>query len=52
MLQALASEQWDVIFSDYSLPKFNGIAALEIYREKGSISLSSSSPAPLARELP
>ncbi len=35
MLQALASEQWDVIFSDYSLPKFNGIAALEIYREKG-----------------
>jgi len=35
MLQALDHYPWDIIFSDYSLPKFSGIAALEIFREKG-----------------
>jgi len=35
MLDALEKETWNIIFSDYSLPKFSGMTALEIYREKG-----------------
>lgn len=31
--QALASRSWDIIISDYSLPSFSGLAALEIARE-------------------
>ncbi len=34
MLQALNDKIWDIIFSDYSLPHFNGLAALELYRQK------------------
>lgn len=33
MRQALASRSWDIIISDYSLPAFSGLAALEIARE-------------------
>jgi two-component system sensor histidine kinase UhpB len=33
MRQALASQSWDIIISDYSLPAFSGLAALEIARE-------------------
>jgi len=29
MEQALEKEKWDVIISDYSLPKFRGTEALE-----------------------
>jgi putative nucleotidyltransferase with HDIG domain len=34
MHNALDSNTWDIIFSDYSLPKFSGLAALELYRER------------------
>lgn len=33
MRQALAGRSWDIIISDYSLPAFSGLAALEIARE-------------------
>jgi PAS domain S-box-containing protein len=33
---ALTSQTWDVIISDYHLPKFNASAALQIVREIGS----------------
>lgn len=33
MRQALAGRSWDIIISDYSLPAFSGMAALEIARE-------------------
>ena len=33
-LQALKSGQFDIIISDYSLPKCNGLEALKIAREK------------------
>lgn len=35
MLAALERETWDIIIADYSLPKFSGLAALKLYKEKG-----------------
>ncbi|MDW7771766.1 MAG: ATP-binding protein [Desulfobulbaceae bacterium] len=35
MIAALREEQWDIIISDYVLPRFNGMAALEILRQSG-----------------
>jgi len=32
---ALDRETWDVVFGDYSMPHFNGVAALKLVREKG-----------------
>ncbi len=34
MVKALESETWDLIISDYSLPKFSGEEALEIFKSK------------------
>lgn len=34
MLNALEEEDWDVIISDYSLPRFSGLKALEVSKEK------------------
>src|SRR4030042_282503 len=34
MKAALEQDTWDIVFSDYSLPKFSGIAALQLFREK------------------
>ncbi len=33
--QALNSENWDIIFSDYKMPNFNGLEALDIVKEYG-----------------
>src|SRR5262245_44255743 len=30
MREALATETWDIIISDYSMPRFSGVAALQI----------------------
>ena len=35
MSAALERQQWDIILSDYSLPKFSGPAALKLLKEKG-----------------
>ncbi|HWR42926.1 bifunctional diguanylate cyclase/phosphohydrolase [Sporomusa sp.] len=35
MLAALSEQQWDVIISDYSLPNFSGLAALELIKKSG-----------------
>lgn len=35
MTMALEKEPWDVIISDYSMPKFTGSGALKIYQESG-----------------
>jgi len=35
MQAALAQESWDVVISDYSLPQFNGHAALRLLQETG-----------------
>jgi PAS domain S-box-containing protein len=32
---SLLAEQWDIIISDYYLPRFTGLKALEIYRDTG-----------------
>ncbi len=32
---ALDRQTWDVVFGDYSMPHFNGVAALKLVREKG-----------------
>jgi two-component system, cell cycle sensor histidine kinase and response regulator CckA len=32
---ALARERWDAVLSDYSLPTFNGVAALRVTQESG-----------------
>ncbi len=32
MIQALNEKQWDLILSDYSMPSFTGLQALEIYK--------------------
>ncbi|MBI3897381.1 MAG: EAL domain-containing protein [Gammaproteobacteria bacterium] len=32
---ALAAEEWDIIFADYSMPQFSGTHALSIVRERG-----------------
>lgn len=34
MKEALEQQIWDIVFSDYSLPKFSGIAALQLFKEK------------------
>ncbi|HYJ47875.1 MAG TPA: response regulator, partial [Pyrinomonadaceae bacterium] len=33
MREALAAREWDIILSDYSLPHFNALSALEVLRE-------------------
>jgi len=35
MQRALASRQWDVITSDYNMPGFNALGALDILKESG-----------------
>ncbi len=35
MAACLARQEWDLILSDYSMPQFNGLAALELIQEKG-----------------
>jgi PAS domain S-box-containing protein len=35
MSLALENETWDVILSDYSMPRFSGLAALEVCKQKG-----------------
>jgi len=30
MIAALQSEKWDLIISDYAMPQFSGLAALEV----------------------
>lgn len=35
MRQALERTEWDVVISDYSLPRFSGPAALEVLRQSG-----------------
>ena len=35
MRAALVKQEWDIIISDYVLPKFSGLAALEVLRESG-----------------
>jgi PAS domain S-box-containing protein len=35
MLEALARKPWDAIISDYKMPQFSGIAALELLRNSG-----------------
>ncbi len=32
--QALNEQDWDIIVSDYNLPQFNGLVALEIFKQK------------------
>jgi len=34
MAACLAGQEWDVILSDYSMPQFNGLAALKLMQEK------------------
>ncbi len=36
MKAALERRQWDLIISDYIMPKFSGIAALEVLKESGA----------------
>lgn len=33
MREALEEREWDIIISDYSMPGFNGLAALEVFNE-------------------
>jgi len=35
MMAALAKQQWDIVISDYVLPKFSGLAALAVLRRSG-----------------
>ena len=35
MLTALDAQNWDIIISDYSMPQFSGLAALELVRGMG-----------------
>ena len=35
MRAALDAEPWDAVVSDYSMPGFDGLAALRVYQEKG-----------------
>ncbi len=32
---ALARRSWDMIISDYAMPRFNGVQALKLTQEKG-----------------
>lgn len=34
LCKALEQEKWDIVISDYSMPQFNGLMALEILKEK------------------
>jgi PAS domain S-box-containing protein len=36
MEKALAGSEWDVILSDYRLPRFNALEALEVFRDSAS----------------
>ncbi|MBA4391544.1 MAG: two-component system response regulator, partial [Syntrophus sp. (in: bacteria)] len=35
MAEALEREVWDIIISDYRMPRFSGLEALKLYKEKG-----------------
>ncbi len=35
MRAALADQAWDIVITDYSMPRFNGMAALSIFKETG-----------------
>lgn len=35
MMEVLAKQEWDIIISDYVLPQFSGLAALDVLRESG-----------------
>jgi diguanylate cyclase len=35
MAAALANSKWDLVVSDYSMPRFSGIAALELLKQSG-----------------
>ena len=35
MRKALAEGTWDLVIADYSMPRFNGLAALKMLRESG-----------------
>jgi len=35
MKSALATQTWDIVISDYVMPKFSGIAALKLFQESG-----------------
>ena len=35
LISALESQSWDIILSDYSMPDFDGLAALQIVKERG-----------------
>ncbi|HTP66540.1 MAG TPA: ATP-binding protein [Geobacteraceae bacterium] len=35
MKTALANKQWDIIISDYTLPRFNALSALSVLKESG-----------------
>ncbi|MCD6384772.1 PAS domain S-box protein, partial [Candidatus Sumerlaeota bacterium] len=35
MNNALNKRKWDIVISDYSMPRFNGLAALEVLNQKG-----------------
>ncbi|MHB8094183.1 MAG: PAS domain S-box protein [Candidatus Aminicenantales bacterium] len=35
MREAVGREKWDVIISDFNMPHFSGLAAIELYQEKG-----------------
>src|SRR5262245_58393741 len=36
LIEALDSESWDIVISDYAMPQFNGVAALRIVKERDS----------------
>ena len=50
--RALAERAWDLVISDYSLPRLDAPAALRMVQATGSTSRSSSSPGPSAKKLP
>ncbi len=35
MKESLSGEQWDVVVSDYSMPRFSGVEALKVLKESG-----------------
>src|SRR5258708_35598955 len=35
MRAALDGDKWDLVISDYSMPDFSGMEAMEIFRERG-----------------
>ena len=35
MHEALERQTWDIIISDYKMPRFNGLEALKLYKDKG-----------------